>query len=190
MSQQAELESGELVKTRRRLSGFMPMRGKKNSQLPEILGSSNQQLSLSDQEAAGQVSGWSPMATAIEPAPRELESAESGISRLALMGNPLTSAENWSPMGAGPRRFLYQVVASQQQRQNDKGQVEGNQLNSQDDSWLTRQGAPSGGNLGNNFAAWTQHQPASMLMEAKLRRAFHPMRGKRGELLVNGGFED
>lgn len=148
------LPNGELTsKLRRRVSGFVPMRGKKDNTILPL--------------------------NYMEQAPRELDS-DATLSRLSN-GNAMdliqqqqqlpTSLEttqtangNWQPVVAVPRQFFYQMTNHRQEQ--DQAGSNGNNANWQAGS-------------GSNGFGWGQQATNSMLMEAKLRRAFHPMRGKR-----------
>lgn len=138
-------------KLRRRVSGFVPMRGKKDNSLP---------------------------LNYIEQAPRELDS-DATLSRLA---NPMdlqqqqqeqsrmdsmqsTANNNWQPVVAVPRQFFYQMTNHRQDQQEPAAA---------NNNWQASSGA--------NGLGWGQQATNSMLMEAKLRRAFHPMRGKRANV--------
>lgn len=168
-----------MAKGRRRVSGFVPMRGKKDNNFASIpagsslyIGENSPPPREMDQELS--ISRLAALESAAAAA-----AASRGTLNQATSGNEIADAfaasdANWQPVVAVPRQFFYQM-ANHHQQQHQQQQQE------QTPTALSIEQPLNGSPSGINFydGSWGQQPTNSMLMEAKLRRAFHPMRGKR-----------
>lgn len=146
------------AKRARKMSAFMPMRGRKDGR--DLMGpDSLRDLNGLDQLRGQSFGGGAPTSNqnnyfAHWPV-RESDPNEAGLARLA-------SASGGGGLGMAPRQFLTQL---ERHLNGDRN----NNLNRQQQAMMTRGGASGPVALSSS----------GNLMEAKLRRAFHPMRGKK-----------